>query len=320
MSTQTTFETRITRRRQEAQDIISLELASLDGTPLPSFSAGSHIDLHVGSFVRQYSLCNDPTETVRYLIAVLRDPQSRGGSAAIHDSLQEGGIVRVSAPRNLFPLVPSGRTLLFAGGIGITPILCMAERLQHAGSQFEMHYCGRARSRMAFIDRIAASRFADHVQIHVDDGPPEQRLDALALLRKPAPDAHLYVCGPGGFIDHLVQTAKTAGWPDANVHKEHFAAAPVDTSGDKAFDVQVASSGAVVHVNADQSVIQALESAGVDVPVGCSQGVCGSCLVRVLAGEPEHRDQFLTDEERAANDQFTPCCSRSKSSLLVLDL
>lgn len=320
MSTQTTFEARITRRRLEAQDTISLELASLDGTPLPSFSAGSHIDLHVGSFVRQYSLCNDPSETDRYLIAVLRDPQSRGGSAAIHDSLKEGDIVRVSAPRNLFPLVPSGRTLLFAGGIGITPILCMAERLQHAGAQFELHYCGRTRSRMAFIDRIAAARFADRAHIHVDDGPSEQKLDAPALLREPAPDTHLYVCGPGGFIDHLVQTAKAAGWPDANVHKEHFAAAPVDTSGDRAFDVQVASSGAIVHVNADQSVIQALESAGVDVPVGCSQGVCGSCLVRVLAGEPEHRDQFLTDEERAANDQFTPCCSRSKSSLLVLDL
>jgi vanillate O-demethylase ferredoxin subunit len=320
MGTITPFEVRIGRRRQEAVDIISLELVSLDGQPLPAFSAGSHIDLHVGGFVRQYSLCNDPQESHRYQIAVLRDPQSRGGSVAVHDTLREGDIVRISAPSNLFPLVPARRTLLFAGGIGITPILCMAERLQQAGAEFELHYCGRSQERLAFRERISTSAFADRTSLHLDDGPEGQKLDAERVLQAPEIGVHLYVCGPSGFIDHIVQTALRLGWADINIHVERFSAVPVDTSGDQAFDVKIASTGAIVRVPADCPVTDALERAGIELPVSCGQGICGTCVVRVLAGEPDHRDAFFTDDEHAANDQFTPCCSRSKSPLLVLDL
>lgn len=312
---------RVANRRPEALDIISLELTAVDGGSLPPFSAGSHIDVDVGNeLVRQYSLCNDPRESHRYLISVLRDPKSRGGSLAVHDTIKLGDVIKISEPKNHFALVPSRRSLLFAGGIGITPILCMAEWLQHAGSDFEFHYCARSIERMAFRAHIARSEFADRVSLHFDKGDASQKLDAAVVLAEKGTDVNLYVCGPAGFIDHIVTTAKSLGWLDSNIHLEHFGAPPADTSGDAAFQVKISSTGAVYDIPANCSVIRVLEQHGIDVPVSCEQGVCGTCLTRVIAGQPDHRDLFLTDAERAANDQFTPCCSRSKSAILVLDL
>ncbi len=221
---------RISRKAVEATDIVSLELAPLEGASLPPFSAGSHIDVEVKpGLVRQYSLCNDPTESHRYLIGVLRDPASRGGSTAVHDLLQEGQVVRISAPRNHFALVPAGRSLLFAGGIGVTPILCMAERLAQSGADFEMHYCARSADRAAFVERIRASRFADRVHFHYDDGDADQKLNLAEVLAGAAADTHLYVCGPGGFIDFVTQGAAKLGWPQERVHFEYFAGQKVDT-------------------------------------------------------------------------------------------
>lgn len=312
---------KVVKKIQEAIDIVSFELAALDDRPLPSFSAGSHIDVHVrDGLVRQYSLCNDPRETHRYLIGVLRDPKSRGGSVAMHDDVKEGDVIQISEPKNHFMLGQAKRTLLLAGGIGVTPILCMAERLAHAGSDFAMHYCTRSVERTAFHARIGSSIFADEVQFHFDTGPEGQKLDLANLIAQPDPDTHIYVCGPSGFIDHVVNTAKALGWSSAQVHLEYFAAKVQDTSGDGAFEVKIASTGKSYTVPADKSIIAVLAQNGVYVETSCEEGVCGTCITRLLQGVPDHRDAFFTDEERARNDQFTPCCSRAKSECLVLDL
>jgi len=307
---------------QEAVDIVSLELASVDGQPLPAFSAGSHIDVQVrpDGLIRQYSLLNDPAEQNRYVIGVLRDPASRGGSVAVHDAIKVGDILQISEPRNHFGLVQAKRTVLLAGGIGVTPILCMARRLSRTDADFEMHYCARSRERTAFHDAIKASDFADKVHFHFDDAADEQKLKLDTVIATPDSDTHIYVCGPTGFIDYVLSTAKKLGWADAQVHREYFGAAEQDTSGDTTFQVKVASTGQVFDVPAGTSITKVLDDNGVFIPVSCEEGVCGTCLTRVLEGTPDHRDLYLTDAEHAANDQFTPCCSRSKSPMLVLDI
>ena len=315
------LQVRVASKEREADDICSIALERIDGQPLPDFSAGAHIDLHLrAGLVRQYSLCNQPQERQRYLIGVLRDPASRGGSQAVHDELVVGSVLQISAPRNHFPLVAASRSLLLAGGIGVTPILAMAEALAADGRHFDMHYCSRAPERTAFRQRIAASNYAGQVHFHYDSAGPEQKLNLAALLAAADPETHIYVCGPGGFIEHVTGTAKAQGWPSAQVHFEYFGAAPVDSGEDRAFEVKLAASGKVIAIPAGRTAASVLMEQGVDIPVSCEQGVCGTCLTRVLDGVPEHRDVYLTDEERAANDQFTPCCSRARSALLVLDL
>ncbi|HVE53933.1 MAG TPA: PDR/VanB family oxidoreductase [Ramlibacter sp.] len=312
---------KVLRKKQEALDIASFELARPDGSALPAFSAGSHIDVQVpGGLTRQYSLCNDAADKHRYRIAVLRDANSRGGSVAMHDALKEGDTLLVSEPRNHFALVHAQRTLLFAGGIGVTPLLAMAQRLATMGAAFTLHYSARSAERMAFRDEIAASGYAARVRFHFDDGDAAQKLDLAAELGAPQPGTHIYVCGPTGYIDFVVKTAQGLGWPQDQVHLEYFGATPQDTTGDRAFQVKIASSGAVYDIGADQTVVHALQEHGIEILTSCEQGVCGTCITRVLQGECDHRDLYFTDEEKAANDQFTPCCSRARSPLLVLDL
>jgi len=312
---------KVQRKKQEALDITSFELVKPDGSALPGFSAGSHIDVQVpGGLTRQYSLCNDAAEQHRYRIAVLRDPGSRGGSVGMHDAVKEGDTLQISEPRNHFPLVHGQRTLLFAGGIGVTPLLCMAQRLATSGADFTLHYCARSAERTAFRDEIAASTYAQRVQYHFDDGDAAQKLQLEQELAQPTAGTHLYVCGPTGFIDWVVKTADRLGWSKEQVHLEYFGAAPQDTTGDRPFQVKIASSGAVYDVPADQTVVNALQAHGIEILTSCEQGVCGTCITRVLQGECDHRDLYFTDEEKSRHDQFTPCCSRAKSPLLVLDL
>ena len=321
-SSASTIAVRVARKVVEAQDICTFELVAVNGAPLPAFSAGSHVDVHLpGGLTRPYSLCNDPKETHRYLIGVLRDPASRGGSTAMHDEVQEGQALQISAPKNHFPLAHDARrSLLLAGGIGVTPILCMAERLAITGADFEMHYCTRSPERTAFRERIAASGFGDQVHFHFDDGAAEQKLDLAALLAAPQNGVHLYVCGPKGFMDAVLGTARAQGWPESQLHYEFFAADIAKSESDASFEIKLASSGRIVMVPRDKTVTQALAEAGVDILVSCEQGVCGTCLTRVLEGVPDHKDSYLTPEEQAANDQFLPCCSRAKTPRLVLDL
>ncbi|WP_219214198.1 PDR/VanB family oxidoreductase [Variovorax boronicumulans] len=318
----TLLKVRVARREMLAEGIAGYELAAVDGAALPDFMAGAHIDVHLpGGLVRQYSLCELPGTQGRYRIGVLRDPQSRGGSARLIDAVREGDELAIGAPRNHFALQGgTQRSLLFAGGIGVTPILCMAQQLAREGRPFEMHYCGRSLSRMAFVDTLRGSGYSDQVRIHVDEGPPAQRFDARTAIGAAAEDSHLYVCGPTGFMDHVLETARSLGWPEERLHREYFAAAPVDHAGDDAFELELLGTGQVVPVRAEQSAAQALLDAGFPLSLSCEQGVCGTCITRVAQGVPDHRDLYLTEEEHLRNDAFMPCCSRARTPRLVIDL
>jgi vanillate O-demethylase ferredoxin subunit len=322
MSTAATLQVRVAAKRVEAQDICSLELVDVDGGALPAFTAGAHIDVHLpNGLVRQYSLCNAPGERRRYVIGVLRDAASRGGSKAVHDLVLEGSVLTISTPRNLFPLDSAApHHLLLAGGIGITPMLAMVEHLVATGGAFTLHHCNRSRERTAFVERLAAEPFAHRAYHHFDDGEAGQKLDIAATLIGAPAGTHLYVCGPQGFMDAVLNAGRAAGWPEERLHREYFGAAPTAKADDGSFELEIASTGKVIQVLPDQTALEALHAGGIDIPMSCEQGVCGTCLTRVKAGMPDHRDQYLLPEEQAANDQFLPCCSRSKSARLVLDL
>lgn len=308
----------ITSRVQEADGIVSLELRAIDGSALPRFDAGAHIDVHVADgCVRQYSLCNDPAEDDRYRLGILLEANSRGGSSAIHASFAVGRQLAISAPRNNFRLVEDAkRSLLLAGGIGVTPLVAMAHRLQTLGADFAFHYCARSAARTAFQAELKQSSFADHVTLHIDDqGPP---LDIEELLAGVGPGVHLYICGPAGFIEFVSAAAKRLGWPSGQVHLEHFAA-EIDASGE-AFEVEARLSGVTVTIPGDKTIAQVLLAHGVDVPLSCEQGVCGTCVTEVMEGVPDHRDLFLSEDEHAANAEMAICCSRSRTARLVLKI
>jgi vanillate O-demethylase ferredoxin subunit len=196
----------------------------------------------------------------------------------------------------------------------------MAERLAMTGADFSMHYCTRTVDRAAFLQRFNASRYAPRVQFHFYDGAADQKLNLAAMLADPQAGVHLYVCGLKGFMDAVLKTAREKGWPGGQLHYEFFGAEVAKSDSDAGFEIQLASSGRVIAVARDQTVTQALSTAGVKVPTSCEQGVCGTCLTRVLSGVPDHKGMYLTPEKQAANDQFTPCCSRAKTARLVLDL
>jgi vanillate O-demethylase ferredoxin subunit len=322
MSTADTLRVRVAAKTREAQNIYTFELVGVDGEVLPAFTAGSHIDVHIREgLTRQYSLCNAPHETQRYVIGVLRDAASRGGSLAMHDGVNVGDVLTISAPKNHFELFQDAKqSILLAGGIGVTPLLCMAERLAAQGASFEMHYCSRSEDRTAFMQRIQSAPFHGNVQFHFDDGAAEQKLDFKSVLAAPVSGKHIYVCGPKGFMDAVLEFARTAGWPEPQLHYEFFAAEVQHLETDGSFEVQVLGSEQIIVVTKDKTVVQALAAAGFDVPTACEQGVCGTCLTRVVSGIPDHRDQYLTPEEHAANDQFLPCCSRALSPRLVIAL
>ena len=311
----------VVRRWPVAQGIVGLELSLHDGGELPAHEAGAHIDLHLpGGLQRQYSLCGDPRERSRWRIAVLRDPASRGGSAAVHDHLHEGVRLKVGGPRNLFRLAEAPAHLLLGGGIGITPLLAMAQSLHLQGQRFRLHACFRSPALTAFAEEMGACAYAKQMSVHHDDGPLEQRFDVDAVLATADAGCHLYVCGPAGFMAHVLAAARRAGWSEERLHQEHFAAAPMSQAGSGAFELRLARSGRCLPVPADRSALDVLLDAGVEVAFSCEAGVCGSCVLPVLEGQPDHRDSFLTAPERAAGRCFTPCCSRALTSVLVVDL
>lgn len=317
--TENLINAKVVDRREDGTDVVVLHLAAEDGAILPAFTAGAHIDLHLpNGLIRQYSLCDQPGAFDNYRIGVLRDPASRGGSTAVH-ALKPGDQISISAPRNHFPLVEDSQDIvLLAGGIGITPILSMAQDMASLDRAFTMHYCARSPDRMAFRAELLRSPFIDRVQMHFDDGAADQRLNIAAAIGLHAPGRHVYVCGPQGFIDHVLATAHDCGWPEDAVHYERFAA-DVDKGG-AAFTVVAAKSAVEIPVADGQTIAQALALAGIDVPLSCEQGVCGTCVTPVLEGRPDHRDFYLMDSEKAANDCMTVCCSRSLTARLVLDI
>lgn len=310
----------IDKIHQLTPSIRAFELISTSGSDLPSFEAGAHIDVHLkNGLTRQYSLSNCSSENNRYVIGVLHDEQSRGGSRSMHRDYNEGDLLSIGQPRNLFALHNrTQKAVLFAGGIGITPILSMAYRLKVQGIPFELHYFVRSHEMIAFYGNLT-QYFAEQIHFHIQN-QVDTECDMAKVLQQPDSGKHLYVCGPTGFMQFVMQSAEAAGWQAEQLHQEHFVAPKADHSKDKAFTLEIKGTGRRIEIQPEQTVSQALLEHGFDVPVSCEQGICGTCITRVVSGIPDHRDVFMTDEERALNNQFTPCCSRAKSKHLVIEL
>lgn len=306
----------VVAQKEVAGQIAILSLRATDGNPLPAFSAGAHVDVHIADgLTRQYSLCNSPEQSDEYRLAVLNDAASRGGSKAVFEDIKLGQQLEISAPKNLFALQQKqGLAVLVAGGIGITPILSMAYALRARGQAFEIHYCFSDSKNAAFIEELTRE-FGEQLTIHDSS---KKKFDPKATYSKHPTSANLYTCGPEGFMTWVMDSARACGYPDENVHFEQFTA-EVEISGD-VFEVYCSESDQTVQVNSDQSIATALIAAGVAVDVSCEKGICGTCITDVLEGEPDHRDQFLTDEEKEDNDQIALCCSRAISPRLVIDI
>lgn len=307
----------ILARRNAAEGVVVLELGSPDGADLPEWEPGAHIDLELANgMIRQYSLCGTPSDRKRWTIGILREPESRGGSAFIHDVLKEGMQVHVVGPRNHFRLEPSARYLFIAGGIGITPILPMIAQAQASGAQWTLAYGGRTRGSMAFLDQLAAHGSNVSVQPFDEVG----LIDLASLLDSPAPDTLVYCCGPEPLLAAV--EGKCGVWPSGALHLERFSAKPLEAPVFHGpFEVELAGSGQVFTVPPEQSIMEVLEEAGMDVLCSCREGVCGSCETALLGGTADHRDSVLSDDEKAQNSRIMICVSRSRTGeRLVLDL
>ncbi len=313
---------RVNRISSETPGIKVFELVSATSTPLPAVSPGAHIDVRIDEdLVRQYSLCNGPEDRDKYLIAVKREPDSRGGSRALHERVSEGDILSIGAPRNHFALAPDApHHLLLAGGIGITPILAMARHLQADGTSFALQYFTRSVGETAFHGFLSRPELRGKVVFHYALDPHGLRLYLQRLLQERPPGAHLYVCGPRPFMD-LVEETAAASWPAEAVHAEYFSADPMAFAGPRApFEVMLALTGGTYPVPGDKTIVEALAAHGVEIQTACEQGVCGTCITGLLDGVPDHRDAYLSEAERRACDKILPCVSRARGKLLVLDL
>jgi ferredoxin-NADP reductase len=302
--------------RSVARDVVALTLAHPAGAELPVWTPGAHIDLILGAnLVRQYSLCGRSGQPDAWRVAVLREQRGRGGSRAVH-ALYAGATVRVRGPRNHFPVEAATRYIFVAGGIGITPLLAMIYELEAAGADWVLHYGGRSRASMAFLDELA--QFGSRVRLWPAD--EVGLIDLDAALGEAQPGTHIYACGPEPLLS-AIEKRCGAGWPPGSLHLERFSAKEVEKPArEKGFEVELRRSGKTLAVAADQSVFDAVRGVGVSVLGSCLEGICGTCETPVLDGDVDHRDSVLDDEERAANDCMMICVSRCRSERLVLDL
>jgi vanillate O-demethylase ferredoxin subunit len=303
----------------EAADTRSIELVDADGKPLRPFEAGAHIDVHVGELVRQYSLINTTSTDGSYRIAIKLEPNSRGGSRFMH-ALAEGETLKIGLPRNNFALHPdAAHSVLLAGGIGITPLLGMGYQLLARGDSFSFDYFARSNDPVAFAEEIRCTALAPRTRFHLGlTGEAVQRALAARLDTVP-PGAHVYTCGPSPFMQAVREAV--AARPGLVLHLEYFTAEPAAQDlAAGSFRVKLAKSGTTVQVDANQTIIEALRAAGIEVETSCEQGVCGTCLTTVLVGRPDHRDLMLTEEEQKTGDRMLLCVSRSLDAELVLDL
>lgn len=305
----------------EAEGILSFELADPSGAALPRFEAGAHLDVRMpgGSMSRRYSLCGSPEDTRCWRIAVLNVPASRGGSRAMHERVRPGDFLEVSGPHNFFPLEEKARrTVLLGGGIGITPLLPMLDRLRALGREVELHYCTQAPERTAFRERLEPLVAQGVVRLHHDNGDPRNGLDVGGLLREAPAGTHLYYCGPGGFMEAVKRAS--AHWEQSTVHFEYFGAeptpAPAATGPEgSGVEVRLLRSDRTIQVQPSQTLLQALRESGVACESSCEAGVCGTCAVGYSGGQPEHGDLILGEEERAS--QVLVCCARATGPLAL---
>lgn len=322
MSTPTHADTQMPLRIAHVEDVAegirSFELVQPDGSALPAFTPGSHVKVQTPSgALRKYSLCNDPAERHRYVISVKRDDNGQGGSLSLHEQARPGDTLPTSLPDNAFPLVDNAKAYLFiAGGIGITPILSMMRFLAtSATGTYRLVYLTRDLSSTAFADVLAEPPFAAATTLHHDEGDPANAFDLWPLLEKPT-NAHIYCCGPRALMDAVRDMS--GHWPFGAVRFESFGVDAAMRRNDVAFDVHLARSGRVVHVDAKQSILEALRAENVHVRSSCEAGSCGSCRTTLVAGDVDHRDFVLSEDERAT--QIMVCCSRARSGSLTLDL
>nr|WP_239521789.1 PDR/VanB family oxidoreductase [Geodermatophilus sabuli] len=307
----------IAARTVGAEGVVVLDLRDPSGAELPAWAPGAHIDLELADgLTRQYSLCGDPRDRSVWRIAVLREPESRGGSEHVHEALTAGAEVEVRGPRNNFPLVDSPRYLFIAGGIGITPILPMLTAAEAAGADWELHYGGRSRRSMAFLEALEDAT-GNQVTLHPQD--EVGLIDLPRVLGTPQPGTVVYACGPEPLLEAVEHNC--ASWPAGSLHLERFSpkeqGAPVRTGS---FEVELTVSGLTLTVPPDRSVLDVVEDAGIAVLSSCQEGTCGTCETPVLAGEVDHRDSLLTPAEQAANDTMFICVSRAACPRLVLEL
>lgn len=321
MSLERILTLRVARITRQTPDILAFELAHPWGRALPAYEAGAHVEVFMpGGFARPYSLaCAAARSEGHYLIGVKREAASAGGSASMHERVQEGDLLCVSTPRNTFPLHKGARHhLLLAGGIGLTPMLAMAQSLLERAEPFTLCVFARSAEHLPFAEALRDARLAPHVRIHLDDGTPELKIDLHQLLAPHEPGAQLYMCGPSGFM----AAARTAAahWPEDSIHAEFFAAPAGDDAAiaGKAFTLELTRSGIRVPVAADQSAVEALHDMGILIPVSCEQGLCGTCVVDAEGAQAEHRDHCLTTAERRS--RVALCCSRARGDTLALHL
>ncbi len=301
-----------------ARDIFRFELARPDGGDLAEFTAGAHVELRApNGLVKKYSLCNDPAERARYVIAVKREVNGAGGSLSLTTDAKAGDELLVGPPRNDFPLAPNvGNFLFIAGGIGVTPILSMLRHIKSEGSaRAKLYYFTRAPEMTAFREELSASEFSGQVVFHHDGGDPDKAFDLWPILEKPQ-GRHLYCCGPRPLMEAVRDMS--GHWSSAAVHFEDFGATKAHKLENKAFNVRLARSGRSFEIPADLSILDALRAGGVHVSSSCERGSCGTCRTRLISGEAEHRDLVLTESEHATNIMI--CVSRAKAGDLVLDL
>ncbi len=308
---------RVTRNDKIADGIHLFEFRDADSKPLPEFSAGAHIAIHVpGGLLRKYSLCNDPADRDRYLVAVKREANGRGGSNNFIDKVKAGDTLMVAAPVNDFGLPPRAQDFLFiAGGIGITPIMAMIREVRAQNKRFRLFYCTRSPETTAFRDELSAPEFKDNVTIHYDGGDPACSLDLKPILAERKNREHMYCCGPRPLMEAV--RAMTDHWSSAAVHFEAFSEAETHKPTDKPFKVRLAHSDAVIDVPTTKTILEALREHGLEVPSSCETGTCGTCRTKMLAGQADHRDLVLAEHERA--DNIMICVSRAKSDEITID-
>jgi tetrachlorobenzoquinone reductase len=309
----------------EAKDVVSLHLVPVSQIPFPSFEPGAHIDLWLGNgLVRSYSLVNAPDDSNRYVVAVLRESGSRGGSRFVHENLRVGDVINISAPRNTFPLIDDdGASVLLAGGIGITPIYCMMCHLVRSARSVQLIYCSRARDHAAFSDAInSLATKHDNLKVvwHFDSeegGPPS----LVHLLQSHGPEAHYYCCGPTAMIDAFSAACVSLNYRKTHIERFSRSAALIPNPKDSAFVVELARTGISLSVGADESILDAMINAGLSPGFSCKEGICGTCETAVLSGEIEHRDEILSEDERRSGHTMMVCVSRCKGKgPLVLDI
>jgi ferredoxin-NADP reductase len=301
-----------------ARDTNLYTFRRVEGGALPAYKPGAHIDLHLpNGLIRQFSLCVPNNDRESYVVGIKRDPASRGGSRYIFDHMRVGDEIKISAPRNNFPLAEDAEhVVLIAGGIGITPVWCMAQELAAQQRPWKLYYSCRTRDEMAFLDTLQTLG-PESVQLHFDDEAGGKFLDLAAIIAEAPANAHFYCCGPKAMLEAFEKAA--ANRPRGNVHVEYFTAkAEASTTG--GFWVELAKSGEEYYIPEGKKVLEVLFEAGVDVEYSCELGICGECVTKVISGIPDHRDAVLSEEEQAANDKVMICCCGSKTERLVLDM